>query len=104
MGGFLDLLNSELAVSEREDALRFCKGLFDRFNGRSRLAGTMETQAAAIEEILGRCIPNSDGSATVTVHTRIDADVLADLAVAAFRLRKMAPYEADIRDMVVGSK
>lgn len=102
MSAFGDELRAELAEANAADEMVLCRELFDKFNGRSCAGMTLADQAARVEELLARCTPHSDGDHELVIVTRLDADLLAGLAMTAFRLRKMAPVEADIRELVVG--
>ena len=97
-------LQADLDAACAEDELRHCRELFDRFGGRSRTEMTFRDQAAGIELILERCTPHTDadGSHELMVVTRLDAALLAGLAMTAYRLRRLTHVEADIKEMVMG--
>lgn len=102
MTEFGDTLRQELAEANAAEDMVHCREIFDRFNGRSCAGMTLADQAARIEELLLRCTQHSDGGHELVIVTRLDADLLAGLAMTAFRLRKMAPVENEIRELVVG--
>lgn len=96
-------LKDDVAELKAEMALEDCRKLVELFGGKSRPPMSFEQQASAVEAILRGCTRAADGgSADVTVYMKIDAPLLADLALTALRLRKLAPFEDAIRDMVTG--
>lgn len=104
MSEFGDQLDAELDAQALADAMSRCRDLFTHFNGKSRGEMSFADQAQGIELILERCKPHADGDGDheLVIVTRLDADLLAGLALTAFRLRRMAPVEREIRETVMG--
>lgn len=66
---------------------------------------SFEQQSELLVYLLDRCLLSmGEGVGTVAtlVVTDLDRPQLADLAITALRLRKMAAYESDIKAMVTG--
>lgn len=79
-----------------------CKRLMAVFGGDQRPPMTFEQQAELIEWLLGRFEPHGTGR-TVMLSMPADSPQLADLSLTAYRLRRMAPHEDQIRHVVMGS-
>lgn len=63
---------------------------------------TFEQQAELLEYFHGNMSQMSDGRNALTITVFLDQAQVDDLFLTAKRLRRMAPYEDQIKDLVTG--
>ncbi len=65
-----------------------------------RRPATIGEQAALLDYFMDRCV--RDGVPVDTARITLDKDDIIDLLAIAARLKRMAPFEVDIRRLVTG--
>lgn len=63
---------------------------------------TFEQQAELLEYLHGRMSHHDDGSISLVIVPSLDQAQVDDLLLTAKRLRRMVPYEDQIKDLVTG--
>lgn len=69
--------------------------------GAGRAPMSIGQQAEFLEYLIGRAVTRT-GAVAVETTMYLTADEVADLGALASRLRRMAPHETAIRQMVAG--
>lgn len=94
-------MEDEVQEWNAERATAHCRELFEKFGGKGHPPMTFAEQAKLLEEFLESMVMH-DGSVAVVVVRNMSDLQLAGLAVTAMRLRRMAPHEKQIKDIVTG--
>ena len=63
---------------------------------------TFEQQAELLEYLHAKMNERSDGTFSIVIVCSLDQAQVDDLYLTAKRLRRMAPYEDQIKDLVTG--